>query len=46
MKNILRTKSYLHRLVNYLFYFIVFIIGYIIGGGKIEKIFDVFGTFI
>lgn len=42
MKSILRTKSLLHRFINYLFYFIVFILGYILGGGNIEKISDFF----
>lgn len=40
MKNLFYFKGSLHRLINYLFYFIVFIFGYLLGGGKIEKIFD------
>lgn len=31
-----------HRLVNLVFYFIVFVVGFLLGGGHIEKIKDYF----
>ena len=44
----LKIKYKLHKLVNILFYFLIFIFGFLIGlgGGKIEKIFDIFRNFI
>ena len=44
----LKLKYKMHRLVNLIFYFIVFFIGFIcgIGGGKIEEIKDIFIGFI
>lgn len=41
MKNIFRLKGKLYHLINLLFYSITFILGYLIGGGKIEKISDI-----
>lgn len=39
-----KLKYRMHRLVNIIFYFIVFFTGFIcgIGGGKLEKIKDIF----
>ena len=43
-----RLKYKMHRFINILFYFIFFCIGFLIGlgGAKIEKIFDLFSSFI
>lgn len=38
----LKAKYKMHRLVNIVFYFIVFAIGFLLGGGKFEKIIDMF----
>lgn len=38
MNEILRTKYKIHRFINLAYYFIFFIVGFLIGGGKIEKI--------
>lgn len=40
----LKLKYKMHRLVNLIFYFIVFLIGFIcgIGGGKLEEIKNIF----
>lgn len=38
----LKAKYKMHRLVNIVFYFIVFAIGFLLGGGNFEKIFDMF----
>lgn len=35
---ILKIKYNLHRLINIAFYFLVFAIGFLIGGGNFEKI--------
>lgn len=42
----LKAKYKMHRLVNLAFYFIVFATGFLLGGGKIEKVFDMFKSFI
>lgn len=42
MKEIFRLKSKLHLFINYAFYFLFFLVGYLIGGGKLEKIMDIF----
>lgn len=44
----LKLKYKMHKLVNILFYFLIFIFGFLIGlgGVKIEKIFDIFRNFI
>lgn len=41
-----KLKYKIHRLVNLIFYFIVFVFGFIcgIGGGKIEKIKEIFNS--
>ena len=38
----LKAKYKMHRLVNLAFYFLVFLVGFLLGGGKIEKVFDIF----
>lgn len=38
----LKTKYKIHRLVNIAFYFIIFLLGFLIGGGKIEEVFKNF----
>ncbi len=38
MRSLFRLKGKLHYLLNCIFYIIFFIIGYMIGGGFIEKI--------
>lgn len=43
---ILNIKYKMHRLINIAFYFVVFAIGFLIGGGHIEKISNVFNNFI
>lgn len=42
MNSVLRLRGKLFRLINLLFYGITFFIGYLIGGGKIEKISNYF----
>lgn len=37
-----RLKYKMHRLVNLIFYFIVFALGFILGGGNIESIKETF----
>lgn len=43
---ILNVKYKLHRLINIAFYFVVFGIGFLVGGGRIEKISSLFNNFI
>lgn len=38
----LRVKYKMHRLVNLIFYFIIFAVGFMLGGGTYEKIKDYF----
>lgn len=38
----LKAKYKMHRLVNLAFYFLVFLAGFLLGGGKFEKVFDMF----
>lgn len=38
----LKIKYKMHRLVNLIFYFIIFSVGFMLGGGHIEKIKDYF----
>lgn len=38
----MKAKYKMHRLVNLLFYFLVFLAGFLLGGGHIEKVFDMF----
>lgn len=40
----LRIKNKMHKLVNLIFYFIVFALGFILGGGKFENIKEVFNV--
>lgn len=42
----LKVKYKMHRLVNMIFYFLIFALGFILGGGNIEKVFEVFSRFI
>ena len=42
----LKAKYKLHRLINILFYFIVFALGFILGGGHYEKVIDMFNSII
>lgn len=41
---ILKIKYKIHRLVNLAFYFITFALGFILGGGHIEKISNIFNN--
>ena len=41
---ILSLKYKMHKLVNLAFYFIIFAIGFLLGGGKFEKIFSIFSS--
>lgn len=38
MKSLFRLKGKMHYLINCGFYLVFFILGFLIGGGKIEKI--------
>ena len=42
----LKAKYKMHRLVNLAFYFLVFSAGFLLGGGHIEKMFDMFKSII
>lgn len=46
MKNIFKLKYKLHHLINISFYLIFFIAGFIMGGGSIEKIFDIISNML
>lgn len=39
-----RLKYKMHKLVNNIFYFLVFALGFIIGGGNFEKIKEIFNS--
>lgn len=41
----MKMKYKAHRLINMIFYFIVFLIGFLLGGGYIEKVKDYFSVF-
>ncbi len=41
---ILSLKYKIHKLVNLAFYFIIFAIGFLLGGGQFEKIFNIFNN--
>lgn len=43
---ILKLKYKLHKFINIAFYFLFFAIGFILGGGNIEKIIYIFNNFI
>lgn len=45
MKDLFKLKFLLHRFINYLFYFLFFIVGFLVGGGSFEKISDIFNNF-
>lgn len=38
----MKAKYKMHKLVNLLFYFLVFACGFLLGGGNIEKVVDMF----
>lgn len=42
----LKAKYKLHRLVNILFYFIIFALGFLLGGGNYEKVVNMFNSII
>lgn len=44
MNQIFRLKGKLHKLINLAFYFVFFAIGFLMGGGKIEKISSIFSN--
>lgn len=46
MNNIFRFKRKLHKLVNMFFYLLFFIVGFLLGGGSLEKIIDYIGNAI
>ena len=46
MNSIFKLKYKLHHLINILFYFVFFAIGFIMGGGTIEKIISTFNSII
>lgn len=41
-----RLKYKLHKFINIAFYFMFFAIGFILGGGNLEKIIDMFKSII
>lgn len=45
MKTIFRLKYKLHHLINCLFYIFFFIVGFLVGGGSLEKIIDYINIF-
>lgn len=42
----LKAKYKLHKLINLLFYFIVFALGFLLGGGNYEKVVNMFNSII
>lgn len=44
MNQIFKVKRKLHYLINCLFYLLFFAVGFLLGGGKIEKISDIFSN--
>lgn len=46
MKSIFRLKGKLHRFINILFYLVFFILGFLLGGGKFEKINNLFSDIL
>lgn len=44
MNQVLRAKRKIHYLINMAFYLLFFVAGFLIGGGKIEKISDIFNA--
>ena len=42
----LKIKYKLHRFINIIFYFVVFAIGFLLGGGNFEKVIDIFKSII
>lgn len=42
MNQVLKIKYKIFHLINIFFYLIFFVIGFFVGGGKIEKISDIF----
>lgn len=46
MNNIFRLKYKMHRFINILFYFLFFAAGFLIGGGTLEKVINIFNNII
>lgn len=44
--NFFRMKRQAHRLVNVMFYFGAFALGFYLGGGTLEKMSDIFRFFV
>lgn len=42
----LKAKYKLHKLVNIVFYFIIFALGFLLGGGNYEKVVNMFNSII
>lgn len=42
MNKILKIKYKIYHIVNIAFYLLFFVIGFFVGGGKLEKISDIF----
>lgn len=40
----LQVKYKMHKFVNLIFYFIVFALGFILGGGKFENVKEIFSS--
>lgn len=38
----LQVKYKMHKLINLIFYFIVFALGFVLGGGKFENVKEIF----
>lgn len=45
MNQVFRLKGKLHRFINMTFYFVFFIIGFLLGGGSLEKVSSIFSNF-
>jgi hypothetical protein len=45
MNQVFRAKAKMHKFINMAFYFVFFFIGFLVGGGKIEKISSIFNYF-
>lgn len=44
MNSIFKIKGKLHRFINFAFYFVFFAIGFIMGGGSLEKVVSIFNS--
>lgn len=45
MYEVFKLKRKLHYFINLLFYFVIFLLGYFVGGGSIEKVSSLFNLF-